>query len=162
MKRLILIRHAKSGWDDPLADDHERTLTERGHKAADAIGAWLAQNGYLPDIILSSDATRTQQTLAAIHPHLPHATTKLEKLLYLPAPDTILDLAQRRTEDCVAIISHNPGTGMLAQALVKNRPRHHRFSDYPTCATTVIDFQHAVGIGMGICTDFIVPRDLTD
>jgi len=162
MKRLILIRHAKSGWDDLEADDHERTLTQRGHTAAKAIGHWLARNAYIPDVILCSDATRTLQTAAEITPSLPDAELIEIPMLYLPAPDTIWDLAQRRTEDTVAVISHNPGTGMLAQALVKTRPKHRRFSDYPTCATTIIDFPHGLGFGMGHCTDFIVPRDLTD
>jgi phosphohistidine phosphatase len=162
MKRLILIRHAKSGWDDLEADDHERTLTRRGHAAAKAIGAWLAEKGYIPDVILSSDAARTLQTAAETTPSLPNAQLIALPMLYLPAPDTIWDLAQRRAEDTVAVISHNPGTGMLAQALVKSRPKHHRFSDYPTCATTIIDFPHGLGFGMGHCTDFIVPRDLTD
>ena len=162
MKRLILIRHAKSGWDDPEADDHARTLTRRGHTAAKAIGHWLAQNGYIPDVILCSDATRTLRTAAEITPSLPDAKLIEIPMLYLPAPDTIWDLAQRRAEGTVAVISHNPGTGMLAQALVKKRPTHRRFSDYPTCATTIIDFPHGLGFGMGNCTDFIVPRDLTE
>jgi len=161
MKRLILIRHAKSDWDDLEADDHERTLTPRGHTAAKAIGEWIVQNNYIPDVILTSDATRTLQTAAEISKSFSAPLVALP-MLYLPAPDTIFDLAQRRSEDTVAVISHNPGTGMLAQALVNARPNHRRFSDYPTCATTIIDFPHAVGFGMGHCTDFIVPRDLTD
>jgi phosphohistidine phosphatase len=64
----------------------------------------------------------------------------------------------------VAVIGHNPGIGMLANSLVKQAPAHHRFSDYPTCATSVIDFDltswSEVKHQSGTCTDFIVPRDL--
>ena len=162
MKRLILIRHAKSGWDDTAADDHERTLTARGRNAAEAIGTWLAQNDYIPDVFLVSDAARTVET----HKHLCAAlgqtpATKFLPLLYHAAPDTILDLAQRETAKTVAVVGHNPGIAMAAYGLVKTRPDHSRFSDYPTCATTVIDFANQIDIGKGTCTDFTVPRDLT-
>ena len=65
-RRLILIRHAKSGWDNIYADDHARTLTERGQKAAQRIGVWLAEKDYSPDLILTSDATRALQTTTMI------------------------------------------------------------------------------------------------
>ena len=50
--RLILIRHAKSSWDDPMADDHARVLNGRGRASAAAIGGWLAAKSYLPDVVL--------------------------------------------------------------------------------------------------------------
>ena len=163
MRRLILIRHAKSGWDDTMADDHERQLTDRGRNAAKAIGTWLAQSNYIPDVLLVSDATRTIET----HSHLcaglgQTPETKFQPLLYHAAPDTILDLAMRETAHCIGIIAHNPGIAMAAYGLLKARPVHSRFSDYPTGATTVIDFADGIAIGEGVCTDFIVPRDLTD
>lgn len=163
MKRLILIRHAKSGWDDPTADDHERVLTERGRTAAQAIGGWLAHNNYVPDTILVSDAARTKEThhfLCAGLGQTPNTT--FHAILYHAAPDTILDLALKQTAQTIAVIAHNPGIAMAAHGLVTNRPKHDRFSDYPTSATTVIDFPHIIGIHEGTCVDFVVPRDLTD
>lgn len=161
-RRLILIRHAKSGWDDPMADDHERVLTRRGEKAAIAIGRWLQRMGYVPDRILSSDATRTRQTAAHISLGLdPAPPLTFAPALYHAAPDTIFDLVQSETGS-TAVIGHNPGIAMLAHGLVRARPKHDRFSDYPTCATTVIDFADAIVPGTGHCIDFIVPRDLTD
>lgn len=163
MTRLILIRHAKSGWDDPMADDHARDLTDRGRKAASAIGRWLQSSGYRPDVVLCSDAMRTQETashlLAAFDPP---TNLQLVPALYHASPDTVLDQAQRQNAACIAIIGHNPGIGMVAHGVVKERPAHHRFGDYPTCATTVIDFQHKIALGMGSVVDFVVPRDLTD
>ena len=61
-KRLILIRHAKSSWSDPFADDHARVLNKRGIASARAVGAWLAENDYVPQMILCSDSARTQET----------------------------------------------------------------------------------------------------
>ena len=49
--RLILTRHAKSSWDDPLMSDHDRPLNERGKAAAADLGNWLASRGYVPDVV---------------------------------------------------------------------------------------------------------------
>ena len=161
-RRLILIRHAKSGWDDPMADDHERVLTKRGRHAAAAIGNWLQSHGYVPNRILSSDAARTIETTRLIVDKLQtKPQVSFVPALYHASPDTVLDLV-KDLQGTTAVIGHNPGIGMVAQGLVAARPPHHRFSDYPTCAATVIDFDGAVAIGQGTCTDFIVPRDLTD
>ena len=62
--RLILIRHAKSSWANPGQGDHARPLNPRGRRAATAIGGWLADKGYVPDLILCSDAQRTRETTA--------------------------------------------------------------------------------------------------
>lgn len=164
-KRLILIRHAKSSWNDPFDDDHARVLNKRGEAAATAIGGWLAENRYIPQSVLCSDARRTQDTAALILPSLsPAPKLRLSGMLYHAAPDTILDLVQRETADTVAVIAHNPSIGMLANALVRTAPDHHRFSDYPTCAATIIDFDIGTWMtlerGSGTCVDFVVPRDL--
>ncbi|SEW47376.1 phosphohistidine phosphatase [Cognatiyoonia koreensis] len=163
MKRLILIRHAKSGWDDPMADDHDRVLTERGRTAAKSIGEWLAAQGYVPDVMLVSDAARTVETHRHICDGLGQTPkTSFHPTLYHAAPDTILDLAMRQPDETIAVIAHNPGIAMAAHGLVRTRPRHSRFSDYPTCATTVIDFEGDIRVNQGTCIDFTVPRDLTD
>jgi phosphohistidine phosphatase len=163
--RLILIRHAKSSWDDPFGDDHERVLNKRGRASATAIGTWMAAEAYSPDIVLCSDAARTQETAELVLASLnPAPKLQLSGRIYHASPDTILDLIQQQTTQTVAVIGHNPGIGMLANALVKKSPKHHRFSDYPTCATTVIDFDVAawreVKPNTGLCTAFVVPRDL--
>jgi phosphohistidine phosphatase len=163
--RLILIRHAKSSWSDPFADDHARVLNARGRASAEAIGKWMAGQGYVPDVVLCSDATRTQETAALILPLLaPQPKLELRADIYHASPDTILALLHRQTTPAVAVIGHNPGIGMLANALVKSAPAHQRFSDYPTCATTVIDFEGEnwtqAKPRTGTCNAFVVPRDL--
>lgn len=163
--RLILIRHAKSSWSDPFADDHARVLNTRGRASAIAIGRWLAEQDYVPDMVLCSDAARTQETAELILPALaPTPTLRLSGRIYHASPDTILDMVKQQTAPTVAVIGHNPGIGMLANGLVKEAPEHRRFSDYPTCATTVIDFEcerwRDVRPHTGTCEAFIVPRDL--
>ncbi|MDX8350121.1 histidine phosphatase family protein [Cognatiyoonia sp. IB215446] len=160
-KRLTLIRHAKSSWSNPFADDHARVLNKRGRASATAIGGWLAEKGYLPDMILCSDAQRTRETADLLIPEIDHAPKlRLSSRLYHASPETILEVIHREPSENVAVIGHNPGIGMLAHALVTTPPDHHRFSDYPTCATTVIDFADDIARRKGTCVDFIVPRDL--
>lgn len=163
--RLILIRHAKSSWSDPFSDDHARVLNQRGQASASAIGKWMAEQGYVPDVVLCSDAARTQETADLILRQLtPAPQLKLAGRLYHAAPATILDLLHKQTAPCIAVIGHNPGIGMLANALVQTPPEHQRFSDYPTCASTVIDFDVSkwaqVQNRTGRCKAFVVPRDL--
>ena len=162
-RRLILIRHAKSGWDNVYADDHARTLTDSGQIDAENIGNWLAAHDYVPDLILTSDATRALQTTTLVKRGLNKDVQTTEiGMLYHAAPETIQEYAQRTTAKTLAIVGHNPGIGMTARWLVRFGPSHRRFDDYPTCATTVIDFEDPnwVKPGNGTATDFTVPRDL--
>ena len=66
MKTVLLLRHAKSSWDNPAVDDHERPLNKRGLKAAPRMGQLIADEGLKPDVIVSSTAVRAATTAAAI------------------------------------------------------------------------------------------------
>lgn len=161
MTRLILIRHGKSSWGDPLQDDHDRVLNARGRAAATAIGNWLADKGYVPDVMLVSDAKRTVETAELVCAALPrHPDVQFMPRLYHASPETVLEAVTHQTARTIAVIGHNPGMGMTAHGLVMQPPHHARFDDYPTCATTVIDFANKPALNAGHCVDFIVPRDL--
>lgn len=165
--RLILIRHAKSAWDDPALDDHARTLNDRGRDNAPQVGRWLAQNGYLPQEVLCSDAARTRQTLALILPELPQAPqVRYLAALYHASASAMLAVLHQAHSPVVAMIGHNPGIGTFACGIVHNRPDHARYRDYPTAATAVIDFDadrwSAIRPGTGHLTAFVIPHDLRD
>src|SRR5271163_4852142 len=68
MRQLLLMRHAKSSWDDPKLPDHARPLNARGRLAAASIGGEMRRLGLVPDVILVSSARRTLQTLEALEP----------------------------------------------------------------------------------------------
>jgi phosphohistidine phosphatase len=162
---LILIRHAKSSWDDPSSDDHGRVLNERGRAAAPAIGAWLATEGHIPERVLCSDAARTRETASLILPHLvPAPALQLVSALYHASPDTMLYLLRQQTARSIAIIGHNPGISLFASGMIRDRPTHPRFRDYPTCATSVIRFDSdtwaSVARHSGTCATFTTPADL--
>ncbi len=166
-RKLILIRHAKSAWDDPFADDHARVLNDRGRASAAAIGAWLARRGHVPDQILSSDSARTVETverLLAAMSGVPAPEVHFRRTLYHAGPGTLMTELRGATGQAVALVAHNPGIGDFAGLMVDRAPDHDRFGDYPTAATTVmafdIDAWAAAEPRRGRVLDFVVPRDL--
>jgi phosphohistidine phosphatase len=166
MKRLILVRHAKSSWSNANMQDKERPLNDRGREAAPKIGKWLAGKGYQPDQVIASAATRCQETWAALADQLqPVSDVRFEDYLYLATPDEMLDVLKTATGEVVLLVGHMPGIGDLARELRRDPPPLHSiFSKYPTAGTTVMDFRiddwAHLQVGTGIFQDFITPGDL--
>ncbi|WP_320177294.1 histidine phosphatase family protein [Roseovarius pacificus] len=160
--RLILMRHAKSSWDDPALSDHARPLNGRGRRSASALGDWLRAQGVLPDQILSSSSERTRETCARLGLD---ATAQFTGTLYHAGPATMLRVLHGASGQTVLMLGHNPGIADFAHALVATPPPHPGFETYPTCATLVADFAITdwadLAPGTGQTVDFIVPRDLT-
>jgi phosphohistidine phosphatase len=162
--RLILTRHAKSDWDNPLETDHQRRLNPRGTRAAPLIGRWMADKGYLPQDALVSDATRTRETFARLSTQLPQMPVRFEPALYHACPDVMLRALRTAKAQTVLMIGHNPGIAALAAMLLRQRVAHPAFNQYPTCATLVAEFDAenwaAVDYDTGTALDFVVPREL--
>lgn len=161
LKRLILMRHGKSDWS-ATGDDHARPLNARGRANAPTMGRWLVDRGWIPDEVLCSTATRTRQTLDLLG--LPDRPTRFERGLYLAEADEILDHIWSATGKTVLLLGHNYGIAECAHHLVSPAPDHPRFSDYPTCATTLISFDVSdwtdVQRNTGRCCGFAIPREL--
>ena len=166
MKRLILVRHAKSSWSNSDIEDKERPLNERGHDAAPKIGKWLAENEYQPDQVIASSANRCRETWEDIAGHLkPVSDVRFEDFLYLATSQEMLDVLQTAEGDTLLLVGHMPGIGDLARELRRDpAPLHGVFSKYPTAATTVMDFRvddwAHVQPGSGVFEAYITPRDL--
>jgi len=162
-RRLILIRHAKSAWDDPLLRDHDRPLNPRGIAAAEDLGQWLASRDYRPDEVLCSTATRTVETLQGLAPAFDPALPepRLLPALYHAAPDVMLAVLRKAEGSCVMMLGHNPGIAEFAGRLPARPPADSDFIRYPTAATLVVDFEIGdwaeVEPGRGTVLDFHVP-----
>jgi len=164
-RTLILTRHAKSSWGDPSLDDFDRTLNARGRKSAVVIGTWLRGNGYVPDEVIVSAARRTVETWERMAPEMPADTVmRGEPGLYHASAETMLKVLRTARAATVMMIGHNPGIADFAARIVLSPAAHDRFSDYPTAATTVIEFPseswEAVDWGTGRIKDFVIPREL--
>src|ERR1700747_2679052 len=121
MRRLLLLRHAKSSWAEPGASDHARALNRRGQEAAPRIGAYLARHRLIPDAVLCSTARRTRETwelVAAEAPAAPPPPTFAERL-YDATPRTLLDVFRRAdpAAESLLVVGHNPGLQEVATAL---------------------------------------------
>lgn len=159
--RLTLMRHAKSAWDDPMLDDFDRVLNRRGRDSADALGTWVRENDLVPQRALVSTARRTAETFRRLM--LPCPVTHLGEL-YHASPDAMLETLRSVPEKSVLIVGHNPGIGLLALGLSAQPPAHPRFRDYPTGATTVLEFEGTTWRDLtpmsGEVRHFIIPREL--
>lgn len=166
MKRLILIRHAKSSWSSDAADDKTRPLNARGRDAALKIGNWLKGEGFIPDQVLSSNASRCAQTWEGIAQTLGAAPeVKFQDALYLAGPATMLASLHAASGDTVLMLGHMPGIGEFARDLRRDPPPDHEaFRKYPTGAVTVLDFKadnwNGVQMGTGKFIAYIAPRNL--
>jgi phosphohistidine phosphatase len=120
MRQLLLLRHAKSSWDDPLLPDHARPLNARGRRGAAAMARAMRELGLAPEVVLVSSARRTLQTLEALAPLPDSPIIEPMDALYLAAPQTLLAILRRvpETARSVLLIGHNPGLHELALALV--------------------------------------------
>ncbi|MBD9374699.1 histidine phosphatase family protein [Rhizobium sp. ARZ01] len=168
-RRLILLRHAKSAWPDGVADQ-KRPLAPRGQKAAPVMGAYLARERLVPDLVLVSTARRTQDTWNLMAPDLPKGIERRDiAAIYEAPPNRLLDVVRDTDADvrCLMLVGHNPGLQQLALALVGagEADAIHRLGEkYPTAGLVVFDFSlelwsdlHA---GTGTLERFVTPKRL--
>ena len=120
MLTLSLFRHAKSSWANPGQQDFDRPLNERGLDAAPRMGAFMAENAIVPDLVLCSPSVRTRQTLDLV---LPHFSAKpiifYEDTLYLASASTLIKRVRKLDADIqhAMIVAHDPGLHRLAMEL---------------------------------------------
>ncbi len=166
MKRLTLIRHAKSDWDDPALADHDRPLNGRGRRAAPAVGAALAERGWAPDLILSSTAVRAATTARAIAESAGVAGDRIafHRELYLASVSTLGRSVAGVDDEAgighVALVGHNPGMEDFLDHLSGGSPAPR----FVTCAVAEfqldITYWGEVGAGCAELVGFFTPHDL--
>jgi phosphohistidine phosphatase len=134
MKKLVIIRHAKSSWDDPFLDDHKRPLADRGIHDAPLMAKRLKKEKIFPDVIISSDAERAKATaiITANHLDYPENKIRFSKNLYHANVSQLLSEI-KKTEDHVKtlfLVGHNPGLNDLIWKLggeIDNLPTAGQF-----------------------------------
>lgn len=168
MRRLILLRHAKSDRPSGVRD-LDRPLNPRGRRAAPAVGGRIAEEGLRPDLALVSPSLRTRETWAAV-----------KDLLGAPREETVPEIYEADAEDILKairsapdeagtlmVVGHNPGIGDLAAMLAGEGPEGLRVllaTQFPTAAFAVIAFEApswaAIAPGRGRLEHFVRPRDI--
>jgi phosphohistidine phosphatase len=144
VKRLYLLRHAKSSWDDPTLADHDRPLAPRGRRAAKVMAKHLERKGIAPELVLCSPSTRTRQTLRRIAPGLgKKANVQIEPELYAASAPVLFDVLHEVPDEVesVMLIGHNPGIQDLALSLASAGPESTRVrGKFPTAALATLEF----------------------
>jgi phosphohistidine phosphatase len=148
MKQLLLLRHAKSSWDDPGLDDFDRPLAERGLEAAQSMGRELAAREWLPDLALVSSALRTRDTWRLVAAELPaHPQVAFAKALYDASAADILSKIRQTdpSRDSLLVVGHNPGLEDLARQLAgpgsEAKARKKLDEKFPTTALARFVFE---------------------
>ncbi|MER8371853.1 histidine phosphatase family protein [Mesorhizobium sp. M1406] len=168
MKQLLLLRHAKSSWDDPALDDFDRPLTDRGLKAAHLMGRELAARDWLPELALVSPALRARDTWRLVAAELPaHAQVALPDALYDASAADILSQIHQvdPSGGSLLVIGHNPGLEDLANQLAGPRSeakaRKKLEEKFPTAALARFVFEGDwSGLSCARLTHCLRPKDL--
>jgi phosphohistidine phosphatase len=139
MKRLTLVRHAKSSWKNAALADSDRPLSGRGKQDAPRMGAFLASQGIVPDIILASPARRARKTAQLLAAAIPAAAGRilLDPALYEASAEALLERVRALDETWqhVMLVGHNPGLpdtfpspGIVCPlcAATREEPHEHR------------------------------------
>jgi phosphohistidine phosphatase len=143
VKRLFLLRHAKSSWDDPGLDDHDRPLAPRGRRASALIAEHLRREQIGPALVLCSSARRTRETLERVMPALDPAKARIERKLYGASCE---DLLRRLREvpgevESVMLVGHQPAIQELALRLAGEGPELEAVrAKFPTAALATLTF----------------------
>lgn len=135
---LLLLRHAKSDWDQ-TCDDFDRPLNARGQHDAPRIGRWLRDQNLIPDRVISSPARRAAQTTQAVCSQLGYPTECIlwDKRLYLASCETLLDVLADQSDHPhrLMLIGHNPGLEYLLEYLAQEPPPRQPNGKLLTTAT---------------------------
>ena len=170
MKTLTLLRHAKSGWDDPVARDFDRPLNPRGRRAAHTVGREMRARELAFDRVLASPAVRVVETLEEIGSGYGRALDPaFDQRLYLATADILLDLVRDTGDEVnsLLMVGHNPGLELLVLMLTREGEgglREEAEIKYPTATLAEISLPverwRDVKEGIGTLSRFIRPRDL--
>ena len=169
MRQLLLLRHAKSSWDDAKLADRDRPLSGRGRRAAASMRQAMLRLGLAPDLVLVSPARRTLETLEALEPWDETPLIEQAEALYLATAPQLLAVLRDipETVRSALLIGHNPGMHDLAQELIAGsqptEATRRLVQAYPTGALAEFVIPGPwlrIGAGAGRLTRFITPREL--
>ena len=171
MKKLTLLRHAKSGWDDPVSRDFDRPLNAKGQRAANRIGRYLRDRHIRFDHVVASPAVRVVETIE----HVAAGAGELiapswDKRIYLASAVSLLDVVQEADDryDSLLLVGHNPGLEDLVLMMVPDKPgdeaRDQIEEKFPTASIAELSFPvdrwEDVRPNQGTLSLFVRPRDL--
>ena len=165
-RRIHLVRHAKSSWNDSTLGDFERPLAPRGVKGAARIAQWIRESDVRPELVLCSSAARAQETLAGVRDALGSPRIEIEDGLYAVSGDSLAARLRRLSDDVgdVMLVGHNPGLADLCLMLAQPSTERDRVSEkLPTGALVTLETDsHWIALDpeCAVIVHFMIPREL--
>jgi phosphohistidine phosphatase len=163
MKTLLLLRHAKSSWDNPSLRDFERPLNERGLKAAPLMGRFMSRRGLRPDLVISSPAERARATASLVLEAARLAPpVRFDARVYEAPGRRLLEVVSGAEEPAstLLLVGHNPGMEELIELLTGETRR------VPTAALARValdtDTWADLSEGAGRLEELVKPKELKD
>jgi len=167
MRRLHLLRHAKSSWDDDALRDRDRPLAPRGRRATRRIAKWARKHDVRPQLVVSSSAVRARETLQGVLPGLGEPEVWIELALYAASAETLLERVRALPDEAdeAMLVGHNPGLGDLLLLLAEpGELRDRAEAKVPTgaLATLEADIERWAELepGGARVVSFVVPKQL--
>jgi phosphohistidine phosphatase len=167
IRQLFILRHAKSSWDNPGLEDHQRPLAPRGQHACAVMADHLRTNAVKPELVLCSSARRTRETLEGVAPTGEHL---IEPQLYSASAEDVLGRLRQLPGDVssVMVIGHNPTLQMLILRLARRdgdgAVRSAVERKFPTGALATLTFECAwseLAAGSAHLAEFLTPKGLS-
>jgi phosphohistidine phosphatase len=172
MKRLTVLRHAKSSWKDRELDDFERPLNGRGRRAASRVGREVAERGMRFDLVLASPAARIRETIAGVEEHHKlEAPVRFEPRIYMARVAELMELIRALPDDVhsALLVGHNTSAERLVAKLSVDDEaglRRRVEEKFPTAALAAIELPinswSEVEPEQGRLVELIYPVDLGD
>jgi phosphohistidine phosphatase len=162
MKKLLILRHAKSSWDDASLRDFERPLNERGERDAPYMGKALAERGMRPEMIVCSPAARAKRTAELVKESAGwSAPLKFDERIYEASPQTLFLIVTElgnEVSTCV-LAGHNPGMEGIIKLLTGTS------TEMPTASVAIIEFDEGswseIEPGNGRLAEVLRPKELS-
>jgi phosphohistidine phosphatase len=136
MKTIMIMRHAKSSWEDPGLHDHDRPLNKRGKLNAPRMGRLLRELDLVPDLIITSSARRARDTAEAVADQSGcEGEIRVEEILYAAPPEEYLEVLAAADDrfERILVIGHNPGLEELLEIIAGEH------ESLPTAAIARVD-----------------------
>src|SRR5262245_54086960 len=171
MIRLLLLRHAKSDWSDAGLADRDRPLSKRGRESAPAVGRRMKEMGWIPDLVLSSPATRTRQTVGLVLDRIGTSPRIIfdEALYDFGSGERLLTSIKEHGDKSptLMVVGHNPAIERLALMLAGHGDAELLAAlerKFPTAALAIIEFEanawSSIKRGKGTLSAFVTPKGL--
>jgi phosphohistidine phosphatase len=159
MKRLYIVRHAKSDWNDHKLSDKARPLNDRGKEDAPKMSSLLKSKGYIPDHIISSPAIRAETTAVIFKEKFKNTSFDIDEKLYHGDIDDIINTCINCDDkhDSLMIFCHNPGITYFANVICDAN-----IDNVPTTGVLVIDVDTDIWENIDMSklklVDFLYPK----